>query len=86
MDHWTDSSYIDPKDEDTYNRFIAKHVKTTEAPVVLAEMIQFEKRLNAKGIKGIYLFPGYGELTRFLKSRYSMVQEIPHSIATSGES
>ena len=58
----------------------------TESPIVLAEMVQFEKRMNDMGIKTVFLFPGYGELTRFMKSRYSLVQEIPQKMSTSGKS
>ena len=86
MDTWIGKdAYIDPLDKDAYNRFIAKHVMATESPVVLAEMIQFEKRMNEMAIKTIFLFPGQMELTRFMKSRYGLVQEIPYKISTSGK-
>ena len=85
-DPFTNNEYIDQNDEKAYRTFIARHTKATESPVLLAEMVNFEKKLNQQGIKSIFLFPGQGELSRFMKSRYGLVQEIPSSIANSCKS
>ena len=82
-DTFTDNSYIDVGDKNAFDLFCARHVKATEAPVLIAEMVQFEKKLNSKGIQSIFLFPGYGELARFQKSRYGLMQEIPSSLTNS---
>ena len=85
IDIFTDNSYINKNDRAAFENFCARHTKTSEAPVVMAEMVQFEKRLNNMGIKSIFLFPGYGELSRFMKSRYGLVQEIPKFLTNSGK-
>ena len=82
---FTNNKYIDPNDRNAFQTFCTRHTKATEAPVVIAEMVQFEKRLNAKGIHSIFLFPGYGEISRFVKSRYGLMQDIPKFLTNSGK-
>ena len=85
VDKFVDNKIIDPKDNDKYNMFIEHHRAETMAPVVLAEMVRIEQKLNAKGVKVVYLFPGLGEITRFVKNRFGLCAEIPPALANSGK-
>ena len=85
VDTFVDNKLIHPQDKDKFNLFIEHHRAATMAPVLMAEMIRFEQNLNKKGIKAIYLFPGYGELTRFIKNRFGLFPEIPLSLRDSGK-
>ena len=76
---------IDPLDKTTFEQRCKRHRLETEAPIVIAEMVQFEKKMNRLGVKTVYMFPGYGEITRFMKSRYGLMQEIPRELANSGK-
>ena len=86
VDNFVDNKLIHPNDKDKFNLFIEHHRAATMAPVLMAEMIRFEQKLNRQGIKSVYLFPGYGELTRFVKNRFGLFSEIPLSLRDSGNS
>ena len=86
VDTYVDNKLIHPEDRATFNMFIEHHRAATYAPVVMAEMVRIEQKLNKKGVKVVYMFPGYGELTRFVKNRFGLLAEIPQSLANSGKS
>ena len=62
-----------------------RHRLETESPIVMAEMIQFEKKMNKLGVHTIFLFPGYGEIVKFMKSRFGCMQRIPKQISESSK-
>ena len=73
-------------DKITFEKICERHRLETESPIVMAEMVQFEKKLNQMGVKTIFMFPGYGEITRFMKSRFGLMQPIHPEIANSSKS
>ena len=84
VDTFVDNEIINPKDNTKFNMFIEHHRAATMAPVVFAEMVRIEQKLNQSGIKTVYLFPGYGQLVRWMKNRFGLMQEIPQALAKSG--
>ena len=72
-------------DQRTFEAICKRHRLETESPIVLAEMVQFEKKMNKLGVNTVFMFPGYGDITRFMKSRFGLMQEIPREIAHSSK-
>lgn len=72
-------------DQRTFEAICKRHRLETESPIVFAEMVQFEKKMNKLGVNTVFIFPGYGDVTRFMKSRFGLMQEIPREIALSSK-